>query len=131
MGITSMPSQGSAGIVSLLGHGERAFFQASTDPNAPTVDNDGVADPEISAQDLADLIAFSRFLAPPQRKASTPASDRGEAQFSQLGCVKCHLPSLPGSEGPVEAYTDLLIHDMGPGLADGISMGVPQSSLIS
>ena len=42
----------------------------------------------------------------------------GETQFDTLGCVKCHIPVLDSSRGPVEAYTDLLIHDMGPDLVD-------------
>ena len=64
-----------------------------------------------------NLIAFTRFLAPPEKKPFNVAAKRGEAHFAQLGCVKCHIPSLPSSRGPVEAYTDLLLHDMGPALA--------------
>ena len=125
MGITSNPVQGSAGTVS-LGHG--ALMQGSATPNAPTSDNDGIPDPEISTSDLADLIAFSRFLAPPQKKVFNDAAFRGEAMFDQIGCTSCHIPSLPSSKGPVEAFTDLLIHDMGPALAGQVSFGTPQSA---
>ncbi|MGK0204926.1 MAG: CxxC motif-containing protein (DUF1111 family) [Planctomycetota bacterium] len=127
MGVTSNPVQGSAGTVS-LGHG--ALMQGSATPNAPTADNDGIADPEISTQDLSDLIAFSRFLAPPQKKVFDSAAIRGEQTFEQVGCAACHVPSLESSKGPVEAFTDLLIHNMGPELAGQVSFGTPQPSSI-
>ena len=125
MGITSDPVQGSAGTIS-LGHG--ALVQGSSTPNAPTADADGIPDPEILTNDLADLIAFSRFLAPPQKKPFNDAAFRGESTFDQIGCTSCHIPSLPSSKGPVEAFTDLLIHDMGPDLAGQVSFGTPQAS---
>ena len=125
MGITSDPFLGTAGTIS-LSHGMAP--QGTGTPNAPTSDNDGVPDPEISHQDLGDLIAFSRFLAPPEPKPFDDAARRGEALFTDIGCARCHLPELPSSRGPVRAYTDLLLHDMGPDLADGITFGIPQSS---
>lgn len=127
MGVTSDPVQGSAGTVS-LGHG--ALMQGSATPNAPTADNDGIEDPEISTQDLSDLIAFSRFLAQPQKKVFNSAAIRGEQTFAQVGCTACHIPSLEGSRGPVEAFTDLLIHNMGSELAGQVSFGTPQASSI-
>ena len=128
MGVTTEPLQGSAGTVS-MGHG--ATMQGSSTPNAPTFDNDGVADPEMPSSDLGDLIAFSRFLAPPQPKPFNEAASRGEALFETIGCAKCHLPELDSSRGPVRAYTDLLIHDMGPDLAGEVSFGTPQLSMSS
>ncbi|MCK5943648.1 MAG: c-type cytochrome [Planctomycetes bacterium] len=123
MGISTNPLQGSAGTVS-LGHG--ALMQGSATPNAPTFDNDGVPDPELSPSDLGDLIAFSRFLAPPQPRPFNEAASRGQALFDTIGCAKCHLPELESSRGPVRAFTDLLLHDMGPGLAGEVSFGTPQ-----
>ena len=105
-------------------------MQGTATPNAPTADNDGVADPEISTQDLSDLIAFSRFLAPPQKKVFNDAAVRGEQVFAQVGCTNCHIPSLESTRGPVEAYSDLLIHNMGPDLAGQVSFGSPQVSSI-
>ncbi len=125
MGITSDPFLGQGGVISL---GHSSMVQASTDPNARTLDNDGVPDPEISREDLGDLIAFSRFLAPPMPKEFNADALVGEQIFEQIGCTDCHIPSLDSSRGPVRAYTDLLIHDMGPELADGISFGIPQFS---
>ena len=128
MGVTSDPFLGSAGVASLC---LSAAPQAGASADEPTFDNDGVADPEISRQDLGDLIAFTRFLAPPTPKPFDASATAGEALFASLGCVACHVPELPSSRGPVRAYTDLLLHDMGPGLADGIHMGSPQASTIS
>lgn len=125
MGITSNPFKGVAGTVSLE---PGVAPQGSGTPNAPTTDNDGVPDPEISPQDLGDLIAFTRFLAPPQPLPLDESAARGKATFEQIGCAKCHVPELPSSRGPVRAFTDLLIHDMGDALADNISFGIPAAS---
>lgn len=119
MGVTSDPFDGSAGTVSL----SSAAVQATVDPDLPLIDFDGVPDPEMSRDDLGDLIAFSRFLAPPDRLPFGPLEEAGEAQFLSIGCAACHVPSLESSLGPVEAYSDLLLHDMGAGLADGLHFG--------
>ena len=123
MGISSNPFEGAGASVS-LGHG--ALMQGSSTPNASTADIDGVPDPEIEPSDLGDLIAFSRFLAPPQPRPFDEAATRGEQVFEDAGCAKCHIPALEGSTGPVRAYTDLLLHDMGPDLAGEVSFGTPQ-----
>jgi CxxC motif-containing protein (DUF1111 family) len=128
MGMTSNPVLGNGAIVSL----STSFLpQVAGGQNAPTTDGDGVPDPELSTSDFADIIAFNKFLAPPQRLPDTSASIRGEAMFEQIGCTLCHLPSIPSSLTDLHAYTDLLIHDMGPDLADGISMGFPQPSVLA
>ncbi len=118
MGITSDPFLGSAGTVSLS-----SAVQGTIDPDAPIQDNDDIEDPEISHEDLGDLIAFSRFLAPPDRMPFGDVELAGEQVFDSIGCAQCHIPSLASSLGPVEAYTDLLLHDMGPDLADGLHFG--------
>lgn len=128
MGMTTNPVLGNGAIVS-----HRALFlaQVGGGQETPTTDSDGVPDPEISTTDFADIIAFNKFLAPPRRLPDTPASLRGELLFEQIGCTKCHHPTIDSAIGPLAAYTDLLIHDMGPELADGISMGIPQASTIA
>lgn len=130
LGITTDPFLGSGGIVS---YGHMLLPQVSTDPNAPTTDNDDVPDPELDHDSLGDLIAFTRFLAPPE--PITPfsaAATRGEAQFDALGCAKCHLPELATSRfGPARAFTDLLLHEMGEDLADNLAFGRPQASTLS
>jgi CxxC motif-containing protein (DUF1111 family) len=105
--------------------------QVGSSLDAPTTDNDGIPDPEFSVVDFADVINFSRFLRPPEKKPFGPDELAGEGLFASVGCVSCHVPEIPSSVGPLGAYTDLLLHDMGPVLADGLSQGVPQFSTIS
>jgi CxxC motif-containing protein (DUF1111 family) len=128
MGMTTNPVLGNGAIVS---HRVGFLPQVAGGQEAPTVDADGVPDPEISVNDFADIIAFNKFLAPPRRAQDTAASLRGEVLFATIGCALCHLPTIESSLGPLAAYTDLLIHDMGPENADNISMGLPQPSTIS
>ena len=55
----------------------------------------------------------------------------GRAVFSNIGCDQCHTQKFTTGSStvaalknkPVNLFSDLLIHDMGPGLADGISQG--------
>jgi CxxC motif-containing protein (DUF1111 family) len=119
MGITSNPFLGSAAIVSL----PMSALQVSGNPNDPTVDNDGVPDPEISHEDLGNLIAFTRFLAPPLAKPLNADALAGEVLFDQVGCAKCHMPELPSSKGALRPFSDLLVHYMGPDLVDNMKFG--------
>jgi len=108
------------------------------DPHESTVGGqplpDGVdtaADPEIAAAAVEDMDAFVRFLAPPQPLPRDHDGRRGRKLFRKIGCAACHLPSLETGDSPVlalshkkvAAYTDLLLHDMGPDLSD-ICMGL-------
>jgi CxxC motif-containing protein (DUF1111 family) len=128
MGVTSDPFLGSGAIASLA----HARAQVSTNPDLPTSDLDDRPDPEISRRDLGDLIAFTRFLAPPQPiQPFSAAAERGAQRFAELGCTTCHVPELPSSRGPVRAYTDLLLHDLGPELADGLGFGLPQAAALA
>lgn len=105
----------------------RAFAQASA-PAGPTTDDDGVPDPELSTDDLFDLVSFAMLLAAPQTEPATEAQIRGRDQFDALGCGSCHTPRLIGPRGPLHVYSDLLLHDMGPELADGLVQGVATGS---
>jgi CxxC motif-containing protein (DUF1111 family) len=78
---------------------------------------------------------FARFLAPPTPSPDTPGGadsiKRGRKAFADVGCALCHTPTLrTGNTNvaalrnqPVNLYSDLLVHDMGPGLADGVTQG--------
>lgn len=78
---------------------------------------------------------FMRFLAPPTPSADQPGGAesiaRGREAFARIGCNACHTPTLRTGNSTVAAlrhkevdlYSDLLLHDMGPGLADGVSQG--------
>lgn len=87
---------------------------------------DNVPDPEVPAQEVNDAIMYVRLLAPPAKGELTREVTAGEGTFHQIGCASCHVPSLTTGSNPipeldrVEApmYTDLLLHDMGPELAD-------------
>src|SRR5437016_6853728 len=56
---------------------------------------------------------------------------RGRNLFSSTGCALCHTPTLNTGNAAVAAlrnkavnlFSDLLVHDMGPGLADGVTQG--------
>jgi CxxC motif-containing protein (DUF1111 family) len=86
---------------------------------------------------LADWMQFSllmRFTDGPQ-PVSNPSSSavRGRQLFGDIGCALCHTPAMQTApvmnsavlqNRPVNLFSDLLIHDMGTGLADGISQGL-------
>ena len=90
-----------------------------------TTDDDGIADPELSVQDAEDLAFFLSMLAGPPRQPADDQTiiDEGEALFASVGCAKCHIPSLPSSEGDVALYSDLLLHEILPAGASGIESG--------
>ena len=89
------------------------------------VDTDGVKDPEFSLEDAERLVAFMAGLAPPPRSGDPedPLVMRGAVVFDQVGCALCHIPSLPGRDGPVQLYSDLLLHDVAPPGSRGITSG--------
>ena len=85
--------------------------------------------PELSHEQLEDITAYlSRVAAPERREVQAPQVQHGEALFAAVGCAVCHRPQWqtgaaahdPALAGRSFApYTDLLVHDMGAGLADG------------
>lgn len=84
--------------------------------------------PEISNEDLAKLVLYSRTLGVPiRRNYMDPDVLEGKQLFNDIGCVKCHNPkSITGNGGNINAlknvtirpYTDLLLHDLGEDMAD-------------
>jgi len=92
-------------------------------PDESTFDQDATADPELSDSELFDLVSFAMLLAAPEPDEPSPSTKRGSAAFREIGCDKCHRPSLQSPRGAIPAYTDLLLHDMGDDLADGFPMG--------
>src|SRR5256886_4863971 len=87
---------------------------------------DPVADPEIDQATLDQADAFVRFLAAPSPLRGGDNERHGSDLFSQIGCAACHVPTLRTGPSPIAAlsnkefaaYSDLLLHDMGPDLAD-------------
>ncbi len=99
-----------------------------------SVTNFGAATVAEALSDITKFAAFMRFLAPPEPAPETPVTARGRAVFAQIGCALCHTPFLTTgrsssaalSQKPVNLFSDLLLHRMGPGLADNIVQGVAE-----
>lgn len=87
---------------------------------------DRVSDPELSTTDVRAVVAYLRMLAPPAPGEMTEQRARGQAVFSTIKCASCHVPSMRTgfsntaalNQRTAEIYSDLLLHDMGDGLAD-------------
>lgn len=102
--------------------GPRVAHAQVAAPRDRIVDFDGVFDPELRRWDLEALVFFQENLAAPRRGTPSRSAQRGEEVFGRIGCSSCHTPWLPTPAGTIHPFTDLLIHDMGPGLADGFDM---------
>jgi CxxC motif-containing protein (DUF1111 family) len=91
---------------------------------------------------ISDIEAFANFmrmLAPPTPAPDTPSIVNGRTAFINVGCAHCHTPSLTTgkmiasgsstvpsvalSNQTAHLWSDLLVHHMGKGLADGITQG--------
>ncbi|EIJ33633.1 di-heme oxidoredictase family protein [Thiothrix nivea] len=76
--------------------------------------------PEIPA-DLLEKVVFhiANQPVPVRRNVDDPQVAQGQKLFHQVGCAACHTPTFPSlANQPHQPYTDLLLHDMGAGLAD-------------
>ena len=89
--------------------------------------------------DIEAFADFMRMLAPPTPAPGSPSTVNGRALFAKIGCAHCHTPSfttgrmiasgssrVPSaalSNQTVNLFSDLLVHHMGRGLADGITQG--------
>ena len=80
---------------------------------------------------------FMKFVAPAVPHPTIPGGAdsiaRGRAAFASIGCDSCHTPSLPTraetdypifANRDVNLFSDLALHNMGPGLADDIAQGL-------
>jgi CxxC motif-containing protein (DUF1111 family) len=96
------------------------------------VQYDGMDDePEINFETLDAAAFYVQTLAvPARRNVEAPRVKRGQKLFVEARCSSCHIPSLRTGQHPtrdepvlnnqtIHPYTDLLLHDMGEGLADG------------
>lgn len=98
----------------------------------PQLDGEKEAAPvELGDTELDQLTRYLALLGvPSQRDYSKPEVIRGKELFTAASCVACHTPRHTTSahhpmaelrSQAIRPYTDLLLHDMGPGLADNIS----------
>jgi CxxC motif-containing protein (DUF1111 family) len=90
--------------------------------------NGPAGEPEVSDNILRLVLFYSRNLAVPARRdVGTPEVLAGKTLFFQAGCQSCHTPKYTTAANAAEPelanqvirpYSDLLLHDMGDGLAD-------------
>lgn len=99
-------------------------------PNPEGLVDDARPGVDVGPDEIALLADYVRLLAAPRRGA---LDGEGSTLFARVGCDACHVPEArTHAEHPVGAlravtvslYTDLLLHDMGEGLADGVPEGV-------
>lgn len=93
---------------------------------------DAAPDPEATSNIVDAVVFYLRTLrAPPRRTTSSADVLAGDSIFRNIGCARCHTPTLrtgrssiaPLNEVDVHAFTDLLLHDMGTDLDDGYTEG--------
>jgi CxxC motif-containing protein (DUF1111 family) len=112
---------------------QKPACQFATVPNDVT-DTEATTTPAgLSA--IEKFAFFQRFLAPPTPSPDTPGGttsiNNGRSLFTSVGCALCHTPTLTTGNSTVAAlqnkaanlYSDLIVHNMGPGLADDVNQG--------
>jgi CxxC motif-containing protein (DUF1111 family) len=106
--------------------------------------NRAATSPTAALSDIVGMAEFMRYLAPPapappNGPPGSPQSQsvaNGNQVFAQIGCALCHTPSMQTGKSqsaamtnkPVRLWSDLAVHDMGSGLADGITQGMAQGN---
>lgn len=93
--------------------------------------------PELTAKRLAEVVFYSSTLAVPARRdLDEPDVQAGARLFEQLNCSGCHTPTFTTGSHDIAAisdqtifpFSDFLLHDMGPDLADGKPDGLASGS---
>jgi CxxC motif-containing protein (DUF1111 family) len=112
---------------------EQSECNFASEPN--NVSNLMASSPKDMLSAIEKFAMFMRFMAPPAPATPTPAQSAsiaaGQNLFSSVGCAACHTPSMKTGNSQVAAlankdvnlYSDLMIHDMGVALSDGVSQG--------
>jgi len=112
---------------------DTAACQFASHPNSVTDMNGATPSAVLSA--IEKFSFFMRMMAPPVPSSDTPGGApsiaAGKSLFNATGCAFCHTPSMKTGNSRIAAlanqtvnlYSDLLIHDMGVGLSDGVSQG--------
>ena len=90
---------------------------------------------ELTDEHVDDLVKYVSLLGVGARRDNV--NQAGEALFQTIGCAGCHRPSMiTSNQHPlaelrgqtIYPYTDMLLHDMGPGLADNLAEGTASGS---
>ncbi len=85
------------------------------------------SDPDVSDIQLEQMAFFVATIGVPAAAPRNPQATLGRQRFDDFGCSSCHVPTLVTGDSTVtpelshqtiHPYTDLLLHDMGDGLAD-------------
>lgn len=123
---TAAAFQGDMGISSEMFHRQECTAVQLDCLAQPSGEENG--GPEVLPNDLASVVHYMHTLAVPARRAyDKPEVLRGKQIFNEIGCAACHVASMktgtlagfPELENhTIRPYTDLLLHDMGEGLAD-------------
>jgi CxxC motif-containing protein (DUF1111 family) len=112
---------------------EQAECQFAPTPNSAT--DMAAATPSGALSAIEKFSFFMRMMAPPTPSLDTPGGApsiaAGKNLFTSTGCAFCHTPTLATGQAKMTAlanqavnlYSDLLLHDMGVGLSDGVSQG--------
>jgi CxxC motif-containing protein (DUF1111 family) len=112
---------------------ENPTCQYTSTPNSITATE--ATTPVDAMSSIEKFSHFMRFLAAPVPSATEPGGaasiTAGRTLFASTGCALCHTPTLTTGPSKVAAlsyqkvnlYSDLLLHDMGTGLSDGVSQG--------
>ncbi len=88
---------------------------------------------EITTSDLAQMSRYVGLLGVQSRRNLSAQAATGQTLFASAGCTKCHTAQLTTSPNhpwaelrnqTIQPFTDLLLHDMGPGLASNMGEGV-------
>ncbi len=89
-------------------------------------------EPDLTQKMVDDMAAFQRYQAPPPPLPLGASARRGRELFYDTGCTTCHTPGF--TTGPnefgvpaglaVPVYSDMLVHDMGEPMDDGVIMGL-------
>ncbi len=112
------------------------FAPQESGPQGGAVTCDDEQDPEDDGTAIDAFSDFMLYLAPPPGGERSRDARQGRGVFRRMRCHKCHTDRYRTANFPVKllnrrrvrAYTDLLLHDMGPDLADGIRQGSASGS---
>jgi len=105
----------------------------------PVLDGDpSPSAPEVTPLELDRMARYTALLGVGARRdLIDPQALQGEQLFTSAGCASCHVPELTTGQGhpyaelrnqTIRPFTDLLLHDMGPGLADPMADGDASAS---
>ncbi len=124
----SVAHQVADALVNDMGVTTRAFPTEECGANQAACKAAMSAQPELADEEMDRLTTYMRLLGVPGRRLRADAAvARGEKLFAQVGCVSCHAATLiTGAKHPLvelrgqvlHPYSDLLLHDLGDGLAD-------------